>query len=284
MKKKIALGTVQFGSLYGINNLSGIPNDEEISHIFNIAFQSGVHLLDTAFDYGNAEERIAAFSKNRFKIVTKVPFVQSPQELNAAISSSLVKLNVNAVYGYLFHNADNLIKFPILWESMLELQAENKTKKIGYSLYTPEQLETLLDFEFIPDIVQIPYSLLDRKFEKYLKTLKELGTEIHVRSTFLQGLYFMNPENLPEKLQPLKPTLNYLLALCNKENTSIGSLALNYVINNPNIDQVVMGVDSKAQLLNNLNVVSSWPDNRVSSLIEEIDVPNQELLNPVNWK
>ena len=32
----------------------------------------------------------------------------------------------------------------------------------------------------IPDIVQIPYSLLDRKFESYLNFLKEKKVEIHV--------------------------------------------------------------------------------------------------------
>ena len=37
-----------------------------------------------------------------------------------------------------------------------------------------------------------------------------MGVEIHVRSTFLQGLFFKDRETLHEKLQPLK---KYLIQL-----------------------------------------------------------------------
>ena len=136
----------------------------------------------------------------------------------------------------------------------------------------------------IPDLVQLPYSILDRKFEKQLSILKQLGTEVHVRSVFLQGLYFMNPNKLPEKLQPLQDSLQELKNLCIENNVSVGGLALNYVISNPNIDKLVIGIETAEQLRENINLVTNWKSNNVLfSKIEAIEIKDKSLLNPVNW-
>jgi aryl-alcohol dehydrogenase-like predicted oxidoreductase len=55
----------------------------------------------------------------------------------------------------------------------------------------------LLDRGFLPDLVQVPYNYLDRRFEADFESLKKAGVEIHTRSVFLQGLFFMAPENIP---------------------------------------------------------------------------------------
>lgn len=281
---KITLGTVQFGIQYGISNTHGVPSDSELESIFSVASKLGIQQLDTARAYGNAEERIGQLSNSKFDIITKFPNVDSKEDLEIALSESLQKLNVSSIYGYLAHNADVLIQNPSLWEVLLKAKKEGKIKKIGYSLYTPEQLEQLLDLNCIPDLVQLPYSILDRKFEKQLSILKQLGTEVHVRSVFLQGLYFMNPNKLPEKLQPLQDSLLELKNLCIENNVSVGEVALNYVISNPNIDKLVIGIETAEQLRENINLVKNWKSNKVLfSKIEAIKIKDKSLLNPVNW-
>jgi len=281
---KITLGTVQFGIQYGISNTHGVPSDSELESIFSVASDLGIQQLDTAKAYGNAEERIGQLSNSKFDIITKFPNVDSKEDLELALSESLQKLNVASVYGYLAHNADVLIQNPSLWNVLLEAKKEGKIKKIGYSLYNPEQLERLLDLNCIPDLVQLPYSILDRKFEKQLSILKQLGTEVHVRSVFLQGLYFMNPNELPEKLQPLQDSLLELKNLCIENNVSVGEVALNYVISNPNIDKLVIGIETAEQLRENVNLVTNWKSNNVLfSKIEAIEIKDKSLLNPVNW-
>lgn len=281
---KITLGTVQFGINYGISNTHGVPSDEALQTIFSIAQEAGINQLDTALAYGNAEERLGLFADNRFQIITKFPAVTSQNELESTLEQSLIRLKVNSVYGYLAHNADILIENPQLWETLQKAKAEGKIEKIGFSLYHPEQLEKLLALNIVPDLVQLPYSILDRKFENKLAELKQLGTEIHVRSVFLQGLYFLNPKQLPEKLQPLTEALTKLHSICTEHKVSVGDVALNYVISNPNIDKVVMGVETAAQLQQNIQMVLDWKaDFGLFSKIEAIEIKDKSLLNPVNW-
>ncbi len=281
---KITLGTVQFGINYGISNQHGVPSDTELKTIFDVAKQLGIKNLDTAKAYGNAEERIGEFSDNQFNIISKFPKVDSEAALHLALTETLTLLKIDSIYGYLAHNADVLIENPSLWNALLDAKNKGKISKIGFSLYQPEQLEKLLELNCIPDLVQLPYSILDRKFEAQLSILKELGTEIHVRSVFLQGLYFMNPNHLPEKLQPLQSNLTELHQLCDEHNVSVGEVALNYVIANANIDQLVIGIETAEQLQQNINMISNWkPNSELFSKIEAIQIKDKSLLNPVNW-
>ena len=281
---KITLGTVQFGINYGISNTHGVPSDDELKAIFSVAKEGGIECLDTAQAYGNAEERLGLFSGNQFKIITKFPNVSTNEELEKMLAASLIRLKSDSIYGYLAHNADILIEKPFLWETLQKAKTEGKIQKIGFSLYSPQQLEKLLELNCVPDLVQLPYSILDRKFEAKLAELKQLGTEIHVRSVFLQGLYFMNPNALPEKLLPLQSALTDLQSICNENGAAVGDVALNYVISNLNIDQIVMGVETAEQLKENIQSVLNWKGGSdLFSKIEAIEIKDKSLLNPVNW-
>ena len=94
----------------------------------------------------------------------------------------------------------------------------------------------------------------------------------------------MNPNELPEKLQPLQESLVELKNLCIENNVSVGEVALNYVISNPNIDKLVVGIETAEQLRENINLVTNWKSNNVLfSKIEAIEINDKSLLNPVNW-
>lgn len=283
-KLKLCLGTVQFGVQYGIANKNGVPSDEELLRIFAIAKEAGVQCLDTARAYGNAEERIGQLSGQSFQIVSKFPTVSTEQELEEALVQTLKNLGTTSIYGYLAHNAANLMEHPALWKTLLNIKAAGKVEKIGFSLYNPEQVGVLLDKGCVPDLVQVPYSILDRKFEQEIAVLKKLGTEIHVRSVFLQGLYFMNPSELPKKLQALAPALSELHQHCAVQQVGVGQVALRYVYENPNIDQLVIGVDTAAQLQENIQLVSNTDSfAALFSAINAIQIPDKNLLNPANW-
>ncbi|MBC7391681.1 MAG: aldo/keto reductase [Opitutaceae bacterium] len=281
---KLTLGTVQFGLNYGVQNSSGIPDNEELAKIFNTAEKSGINTFDTAQAYGNAEERIAEYLKEDSKVISKFKFTDKQEILQQNLESSLSTLKLKKLYGYMAHNADNLIQYPSLWDKLLENKGSGLVNKIGYSLYNVNQLENLLDMGLVPDIVQLPYSLLDRKFEPMLGVLKNLGVEVHARSVFLQGLYFMDPNNLPLKLTSLKICIQELNLLAEKFSYSIAEMALNFVINHKNIDMVVIGIDTEEQLKTNIGLIDPLFNLKaLYNKIEQIAVPNPELLNPSNW-
>ncbi len=277
---KLALGTVQFGLDYGINNQRGIPSENEVSSILKLAYENGIDTLDTAQSYGNAEERISKYLNNKFKIVTKFTNFDAN-----VFTNSLNRLMLENVYGYMAHNADLLIQNPHWWKSLLLLKNQGVVKKIGYSLYDVGQLETLLLEGMIPDIVQLPYNILDRRFESSILDLSKMGVEIHTRSVFLQGLLHMNLNQVPLKLSLIKPYLQAIHNLSEIAKISIGELCLGFVKGNPSIDKIVIGVDSSSQLKENLFYYkSSNLSKEIVSQIINIEVDEIGLLNPTNWK
>ena len=68
---KLALGSVQFGLDYGINNADGIVQFEEVKRILDIAFSNNIRTIDTARLYGNSEAVLGQIDLNNWQIVSK---------------------------------------------------------------------------------------------------------------------------------------------------------------------------------------------------------------------
>ena len=280
---KLALGTVQWGTNYGISNDLGVPSDLELKKILKFSKNNGIKLLDTASTYGDSELRIKKLTNQEFNIITKISSISNENTVKKQINNSLNRLGINTIYGCLFHSPNELIENNHYWDKINEEKINGKVKKIGYSLYHPNELDYLLNSEFIPDIVQIPYSILDRKFESYFKILNKLKIEIHVRSVFLQGLYFLKPNKLPKKLKDYIEPLNMLNQVANDYSTDIIDIALNYVLNKNYIDYVVIGVVNVKQIEDIFFSSNKKLNKEIINIIENIKVDNKDILNPSNW-
>lgn len=273
---KLVLGTVQFGLQYGVNS-AGRPSKEVVKGILAEAAKGGITTLDTSSAYGNSEEILGECiaSDESFRIVSKYPKGTTP--VREMFNSSLKRLKVDHLYGYLLHHFEVYKSNPKVWDEFVMLKETGKVQKIGFSLYTPEELQIILDNKSSFDLIQVPFNIFDKKFLPLMKELHEKGVEIHVRSTFLQGLFFKGRDSLPEKLKPMKKYLLELDDFSKRSGLSISEIALNYNLQNPYIDGVLIGVDNVEQLKMNLTSVKDTPINI------EIEVKEQELLNPVNW-
>lgn len=277
MKKssKLVLGTVQFGLQYGINS-AGRPSIEQVSEILNDAKVRGIDVLDTSSAYGDAEKVLGVVkAADNFKIVSKYP--KGEKSVEETFNNSLNILGTGHLYGYLLHHFEVYKENKQIWNDFVRLQKEGKVDRIGFSLYEPWELDTILNDGIPFSLIQVPYNIFDRQFEPYFKQLKAMGVEIHVRSTFLQGLFFKDRNTLPEKLLPLKKYLVQLDEYASGKGISVGELALNYNIQNPYIDGVLIGVDNKEQLIQNFASVKDVEINL------DIKVDDTELLKPVNW-
>jgi len=275
---KIVLGTVQFGSQYGINS-AGRPSKGIVSEILLEAHKAGIRKLDTSSAYGDSEKILGECVPLGvdFDVVSKYP--KGIGSIDEAIEGSLLRLNSAKLYGYLLHHFELYKENNALWNDFLRLKNEGKVQKIGFSLYNPDELELLLNNKVKFDILQIPYNIFDRKFDPYLKDLKEACVEINVRSTFLQGLFFMDRNALPTILEPLKRYLLQLDGIAAELGLTVAELALNHNLQNPHIDGVLIGVDNTSQLLQNITAVKDCEVNIEMKISADV----QYLLNPVNW-
>lgn len=273
---KLVLGTVQFGLQYGVNS-AGRPSEEAVKGILVEAAKGGIDTLDTSSAYGNSEEILGECTTpdEGFKVVSKYPKGETP--VGEMFKGSLNRLKVDNLYGYLLHHFEVYKNNPKVWEEFIALKEAGKVQKIGFSLYTPEELQFILDKKSPFDLIQVPFNIFDKKFLPLMKEVHDNGVEIHVRSTFLQGLFFKDREMLPEKLKPMKKYLLQLDDFSKQSGLSISEIALNYNLQNPYIDGVLIGVDNVAQLQTNLASIKDTP------IDIEIEVKEQELLNPVNW-
>ena len=273
---KIVLGTAQFGLQYGVNS-AGRPAESVVRDILAEALEGGITTLDTSSAYGNAEEILGRCMPvgAPFCIVSKYPKGSGP--VRDCFEASLARLGVKGLYGYLLHHFELFRDNPALWEDFVALKESGRVQKIGFSLYMPEELDFILDAGVPFDLLQVPFNLFDRKFLPYMEELHGRGVEIHVRSTFLQGLFFKDREALPPRLQPLRKYLLQLDDYARESGLGISEIALNHNLQNPYVDGVLMGVDNVAQLHSDLQSVVDTP------IDLEVEVAEQELLNPVNW-
>ena len=284
---KISLGTVQFGLDYGINNKKGQIPEEEVFEILHKAAQSGINILDTAYAYGSSEQVIGKFIKyhgEKFKIISKLPECK-PDEVLSIFNSTLQRLGSSRLYGYMFHSFKHYTDNPEIWDILSDLKAKGNIEKIGLSLYYPSELEYIIDKKLPFDLIQVPYNVLDRRFEQYFPILKQMGVEILVRSVFLQGLLFKKPTELDAFFLKLRDKIASIHTLADKHNMPVAALCLNFVVLNEFVDHVIVGVDSM-QNLKEL-IASSVYQNDVLGMMHDLYLlreDDENIILPTKWK
>ena len=167
--QKIAIGTAQFSNNYGITN-NQIINQKNISNILKDGLSLQITTIDTAPEYYNVEKKLGKFNLENFDLITKTALNENGKiinykELESNIKKSFSNLNTKFLYALLIRSPVTLLKDKNLLDTILSFKNKNLISKIGYTLYDVEELERLYEY-FKPDIVQIPYSIVDQRFEK----------------------------------------------------------------------------------------------------------------------
>lgn len=248
--EKLGLGTVQFGTNYGISNSLGKVPLVEVTNILDFCKQNSIRILDTASAYGNSEEVLGKNDLTSFKVISKFLPNEDKKGFEFQLKNTLLSLNLEKVYGYLAHQPEKLIDSPWDWEALNEAKVNGKIQKIGFSLNRPQELYDLLNLGMVPDLIQAPYNFLDRRFERILQELKEVKVETHTRSVFLQGLFFLDPYKLSPHFSPAIPILNRLSNISNLSGRLLG-----FVLSKEFIDTVIIGTESLMQLKSNLEKI-----------------------------
>lgn len=283
--QKLVLGTVQLGRPYGINVESVQPSVSEAERILMIAQQAGIKTLDTSADYGMSEDIIgnSGVAAMNMHIISKCSCPKG--EVKSEFYNSLRLLKRKKIYGYLIHYFRDYRNNPEIWNELQDLKSAGLVDKIGFSLYTVDELDYLLSHKISFDIIQIPYNILNKDFEVYFSGLKMRNIEIYARSVFIQGILMYDENMLPSKLLPLYPIIQKLKMISESNNMKVKDMALSFVLSNPYIDGVIIGVKSEAQLWENIGIAQKCIDLDFQKLFEKIYVQEKfrYLLNPSNW-
>ena len=286
-RKKLALGTVQFGLSYGVANQSGQVPVKEVSEILDFSLRNGINTLDTAIAYGDSESVLGAVGNNRFDVITKLPscsevdLIKIEEWVFDSIKASLTRLKKSAVTGVLLHRPKDLlgVKGQSLHRALEKLKQDGLTSKIGVSVYEPADLEEIIP-NFQIDLVQLPLNVIDARWDDWLPKLRDMNIEVHTRSSFLQGLLLMSTKQRHSKFNRWSKLWTQWDEWLLESSQSALSVCLNGVMEKKEVSKVIVGVDSLEQL-QEIVMNSNFTDSL--SVPEDFKTDDPFLLNPSNW-
>ena len=262
----MTLGTVQLGMNYGIANNAGKPDEKKSFAILRTALEGGVTTLDTARAYGDSELVIGRFLKQwqgeKPAVITKIPTLQgdSPKELERfvieSVEQSLERLGVSKLEAVMLHGAkDPMIHGMACADAMQALVVHGYTDKVGVSVYTAEDIEGMLPYDIF-SVTQVPMSIFDQRLIAggSVAELQQRGYDVFVRSVFLQGLFFLNPDSLddPILLEHAAPKIRLLNNIAGELGMSVAQLAIAFMRDCAGVTSLVLGADTPEQVKSNI--------------------------------
>lgn len=264
--KKLALGTVQFGLDYGINNFNGKPSREKSLEMLGFAFDKGIRIFDSAHAYGDAEEILGEFLQSRnlgekVRIITKLkPNIASEGKVDklieANLGESLNRLKRCYADGYLLHTPEYIREDKIV-SILSDLKKQGLVKNIGVSIYEEEDAIYAANLKEV-DYIQVPFSIFDQRMEKsgFFQLAKKNGKTVFARSAFLQGLFFMEENKIPPYLGKVRMYFNDLDKIISRYGLTRQQAALMFSLGQGGIDYVVFGVDNLKQLAEDISLAA----------------------------
>ena len=289
---KIMLGTVQFGLNYGIANTGGKPSYEKSRDIVASACKNGITSFDTAAAYGNSEIVLGRIFeelniKDQVEVVSKVAPLKKhklskyevEKKINESVETSLERLGIEQLAACLFHREEDFEYIDV----MRKLEKQGLIAGSGVSLDSAEYCDEVLnnDIKFL----QVPYNILDRRFDSFWPKAEAAGITIFTRSVYIQGLLLMPEANIIPHLQKVIPIRQKLEKLAKDSDMDMAELCMRYVLCNSAITSVLTGVDSGEQLKQNVELFQKGPlpDEILSEVKKIIPFLPEALIRPILW-
>lgn len=288
---KMMLGTVQFGLDYGIANTVGKPTYDTVREIIKTAYENGVNCLDTAAGYGNSEEVIGrALTElklnDKMQIISKVDKVclhnfapaDAEKFITNSVENSLHRLCVDRLAVCLFHIEADLQYLEVLQK----LEHRDLIGGTGISLDTNTHCNEVISSKL--KYVQLPYNIFDYRFNDYFSKVPSY-INIFARSVYLQGLLLMPEENINSALSCIIPVRRKIVDLAREAGISMSELCFRFVLTNPRISSVLVGVDSVEQLKQNLSIIEKGPlpEDLHQQILAAVPQFEEKIIRPGMW-
>ena len=278
---RIVLGGAQLGLPYGILNGGETLSREEVARILDTAFGHGIDSIDTAIAYGQSESIIGETAQNRFKVISKLPPIPSSvsnvsEWVHTQVDASLSRLKCTSLGALLLHRPQDLtgIQGAELYDAISSLKIEKIIHRFGVSIYTPDELNSILG-TFDIDVVQAPLNVFDRRILGVIDQLTARNIEVHVRSVFLQGVLIASPKDRPQRFQPWSEHFSQFDTWVRSTGVSAMACCLGFALQQPGVAKLVIGTmsaESLTEIMNSIpNMHLAVPADLQSSIEQLID-------------
>lgn len=277
---KLGFGAMELRGLEHFPRLSAA----EASALLNGVLDHGINYIDTSPDYGYSEELIGRHLSHRRRecyLASKcgcpieapdVPFKErkphsyTRENIRAAVEQSLTRMRTDYLDVVQFHLSPSRT---VLEEndSLAELELlkkEGKIRFIGMSGTTPELAQHIEMDVF--DVLQIPYSLLEREHEELIREAAGHGAGIVVRGGVARGVMIKDESIIDDYPAPLQA--GFRARRRRWQETKIDDLLgamppmelmLRFTISNPDISTAIVGTANLAHLQDNVTAAAKGP-------------------------
>ncbi len=264
----------------------GPSSSKQTINQFSELVDHGFTTFDCADIYAGTEETLGKFRRtladgSRIQIHTKfVPNKQSLDRLSeakidAAIDLSRQKLGLDCLDLVQFHwwdyEASGLKR---MFERLLHAKSIGKIRLLGVTNFNTEQLRKLAGYDASIVSVQTQFSLIDRRPEKEMSNFcagNNIGMLAYgvLAGGFLSEKYLDRP--LPTDLNRSKQKYRLIVEdaggwkvfqalltalddIAKKHNTNIQSIACRWVLDQPGVAAIVLGISSQSRAAENRQV------------------------------
>lgn len=222
--------------------LGGIPvqnNDaENCLKVIDACIEHGINFLDTARGYGVSEEYIGAALEGRrdkFVIATKT-MVRDYEGMKKEVETSLKMLRTDYIDLYQFHLLKTDEEFAATfgengaYKALLEAKEAGKIGHIGASTHSTDALKRLItEFGDKIETVMFPFNIVETQGLELMEQAIEKGIAVIAMKPMAGG-------NLPD-----------------------ATLAMKYILNNPNCTVAIPGMSSVEEVVENAAAVDAGP-------------------------
>ncbi len=282
--KQLLLGTANFSNSYRLSG--GEPFSAQ--DVLIAAFDNGIDCLDVSDAYEGAYQEIGR-SGISWKLNAKMVLSDRPssylKEVSQKVKDLLQAIPKAQINCLMIHNSSKLSKRNLenALDTMRIVGDRFGISNVGLSLYPDDEGKIMNNAS---NTIQIPVSILDQRIcSSFISSDKEMKTtKIQARSIFLRGL--LSSLDIPQSAVNEKDLTDLKLfhEWCKRSEVDPIFACINFVYHLNFIDTIVLGVNSKRELINNLKAMNESKEHRIKTDFRNFKSTNLNLIDPRRWR
>lgn len=293
-----AVSRLGFGCAAASNYDYGPLDEAAWIDAVHAALDAGINFFDVAgvYGFGHAEHLLSrALGSKRHEVIIatkgglkwdgrgRLSRDASGQQIVQDLDDSLRRLRLDVISLYQVHWPDPQTPLEETLDALARSQSEGKIRFIGLSNCSLECMQRARQTHRI-DSLQVPYNLLSRDVENgvlawcqahetsvlahsglargLLSGKRPLGSQFQANDTRARSSYFSH-----QGRRQKQSLLGALDRLSERTGRSVSSISLRWILDDPRVSAVLVGIKGRAQLEENLHALG-W----------RLDVSDRELL------